>query len=238
MRTERVDERTKGRVDECANETRKFVNSSVRISDVTRALQLSNFDARRAQHRMAPRPRSFYRPPAKPGRPRQSGALLLLYPRNGQLTLALTRRADMLDNHRGQIALPGGRQEPGETLAETAVRETCEELGICLDGSHVLNRLASLYIPPSDFELHPFVAYHPARPDFAPSPAEVSELLEVSLDRLLDPAVHQEEEWTIRGHQVQVPFYYLGEHKVWGATAMVLSEFERRLWAALAPAER
>jgi 8-oxo-dGTP pyrophosphatase MutT (NUDIX family) len=134
-----------------------------------------------------------------------------------------------VESHQGQISLPGGSQEPGETIAETALRETGEELGFDLDDHRLLGRLTSLYIPPSDFVIHPFVAYRPTRPDFAPAPSEVAELLEVPLGYLLDSAVHQSEDWMIRGYQVEVPFYLIGEHKVWGATAMVLSEMEQRL---------
>ncbi len=199
------------------------------LSSVQGALAWPDFDAHRAQHQMAPRPRTLYRPPAMQGAPRQGGVLLLLYPGAGRLCFVLTRRTSTVENHQGQISLPGGSQEPGETLAETALRETGEELGITVGRDTLLGRLASLYIPPSDFEIHPFVAYCPARPDFDPAPAEVAELLEVPLDQLLDPAVHRLEDWTIRGLQVQVPFYLMGEHKVWGATAMVLSEMEQRL---------
>ncbi len=201
--------------------------------DIERALQMTQFDAGRAQHRMAPKPRSAYRPPPKPGHPRKGAVLCLLYPQAGQLHFVLTRRTDTLDNHQGQISLPGGRQEPGETLAQTAIRETDEELGTDLKDSMMLGRLASLYIAPSDFDIHPFVALYPARPDFRPAPAEVAELLEVPVEYLLEPAVHQDEDWTIRGHRVWVPFYRIGEHKVWGATAMVLSEFEHRLRIAI-----
>lgn len=201
--------------------------------DIERALQMTEFDAGRAQHRMAPRPRSAYRPPPKPGHPHQGAVLFLLYPQAGQLHFVLTRRTETLDNHQGQISLPGGRQEPGETLAQTAIRETDEELGIDLKDRMMLGRLAPLYIAPSDFEIHPFVALHSTRPDFVPAPAEVAELLEVPVEYLLEPAVHQDEDWTIRGHRVWVPFYRIGEHKIWGATAMVLSEFEHRLRIAI-----
>jgi 8-oxo-dGTP pyrophosphatase MutT (NUDIX family) len=199
------------------------------LTSVQRALAWPDFDAQYAQHQMAPRPRTLYRPPATPGAPRQGGVLLLLYPYAGRLCFVLTRRTSTVENHQGQISLPGGSQEPGETLAETALRETGEELGIAIDRDTLLGQLASLYIPPSDFEIHPFVAYCPARPDFEPAPAEVAELLEVPLDQLLDPAVHRDEDWTIRGLQVQVPFYQVAGHKIWGATAMVLSEMEQRL---------
>ena len=196
---------------------------------VERALSLPDFDDRHAQYQMAPRPRSLYRAPAKPGCPRQGGVLFLLYPRAGQLCFALTRRTETLENHQGQISLPGGSREQGETLAETAIRETSEELGVKLDSDCLLGKLASLYIPPSDFEIHPFVAYSPIRPNFVPAPDEVAELLEVPLACLLDPAVYRSEDWMIREIQVTVPFYLLGGHQVWGATAMVLSEMEQRL---------
>ncbi len=210
-----------------------IAEASLSLPIVERALRLPDFDIRDAQVKMAPRPRTLYRPDDKPGRPLQGGVLVLLYPLDGRLAFALTRRTDQVDNHRGQISLPGGRQESGETLTVTALRETCEELGICLDEGRILGQLAPLYIPPSDFEIHPFVAYAPARPHFQPAPAEVAELLEVPLARLLEPAVHVEEEWTLHGYQVMVPYYHLSEHKVWGATAIVLSEFEHRLRVAL-----
>jgi hypothetical protein len=89
--------------------------------------------------------------------------------------------------------------------------------------------LASLYIPPSDFEIHPFVVYLSYRPHLVPAPAEVAELIEVPLSQLLNPAVFREEEWIIRDLPVDVPYYLLGGQQVWGATAMVLSEMEQRL---------
>ena len=200
---------------------------------VEQALNLSDLDARQAQLKMAPRPRSLYRPPNKTGSPHQGGVLLLLYPNSGQLTFALTRRTETLGNHRGQISLPGGRRDAGETLAETALRETHEELGLHLEPTHLLGRLASLYIPPSDFEIHPFIAYVSQRPHLVPAPTEVAELIEVPLGQLLNPAVFREEEWIIRQVPVDVPYYLLGGQQVWGATAMVLSEMEQRLRAVL-----
>ena len=200
---------------------------------VERALGLPDFDARHAQCQLTPRPRSLYRSPAKPGSPHQGGVLILLYPQESRLTFVLTRRTETLENHRGQISLPGGRQVPGETLAETALREANEELGIDLDSSRLLGKLAPLYIPPSDFEIHPYVAYCASRPNLVPNAAEVTELLKVPLDCLLDPAVYRNEEWSIRGLPVEVPYYLLGGHQVWGATAMVLSEMEHRLRAEI-----
>ncbi|MFQ5342021.1 MAG: hypothetical protein ACE5F6_10795 [Anaerolineae bacterium] len=69
------------------------------------------------------------------------------------------------------------------------------------------------------------MGYAASRPDFRPDPAEVAEVLEVPLADLLDPSTVQEEDWNLRGLQVRVPFFAVKEHKVWGATAMVLAEF-------------
>jgi len=168
---------------------------------------------------------------------RRAGVLALLYPAERatrlasashvaeeDLCLALTRRTDAVDNHRGQISLPGGSLDPGETAQEAALREAWEEVGVDPAGLELLGALSPLYIPPSGFCIYPTVAYAPRRPEFTPNPAEVAEVLEPSLAHLFDPATRQEETWEIRGHPVRVPFYLVGPHKVWGATAMVLCE--------------
>ncbi|PKO20610.1 MAG: CoA pyrophosphatase [Chloroflexi bacterium HGW-Chloroflexi-1] len=127
-------------------------------------------------------------------------------------------------NHRGQISLPGGSMEPGETAAATALREAQEELGIDPASLELLGALSPLYIPPSDFYIYPVVAYAAERPGFTPNPEEVAEVIEAPLAHLLAADTCQVETWEVRGQPVRVPFYAVGPHKVWGATAMVLSE--------------
>ena len=178
----------------------------------------------RAQLTMAPRPRPFK--PAPGTGPRQAGVLLVLYPVDGVLDLVLTVRTSSLNYHSGQISLPGGGWEEGDgSYLETALREAEEETGIATDGLEILGPLTPLYISPSNNVIHPFVAYTSRRPAFDPDPVEVAELLEVPLALLLDPATRREEDWTWRGARLHVPFYAVGEHKVWGATAIVLAEF-------------
>ncbi len=183
----------------------------------------------RAQITMAPRPRALRPPPD--ATPRQAGVLLLLYPRNsngngGVLHLVLTVRTPELFHHSGQVSLPGGGWEEGDaSLEETALREAQEEIGVVADGLELLGPLTPLYIPPSDNLVHPFVAYAARRPAFEPDPVEVAELLEVPLRLLLDPATRREEDWMWRSAPLHVPFYAVGEPKVWGATAIVLAEF-------------
>jgi 8-oxo-dGTP pyrophosphatase MutT (NUDIX family) len=171
---------------------------------------------------MAPRWRG--RVPA-PAEYRDGAVLVLLYPCGGALCLVLTRRCDHLAAHAGQISFPGGLREPEDaSLAEAALRETREELGLEIGGLELLGPLTPLEIPVSGYRIHPWVAYSPTRPAFRPDSAEVAELLEVSLAQLLDPLTVALERRTIRGQEVDVPFYAVGGHKVWGATAAVLAE--------------
>ena len=175
-----------------------------------------------AQWRMAPRPRG-----QAPGRPPQpAGVLILLYPHNGALHLPFTRRTQTVATHRGQISWPGGAQEGEEPLERTALRETWEELGVDPASVAVLGQLTPLHTGSSGFIITPAVGWTPDRPMFQPDPREVAEVLEVPLAALRAPEVEAQEVWDLHGRQTQVPFYRLGpEIRIWGATAMILSEF-------------
>ncbi len=184
-----------------------------------------------AQERMIPHPRPGDILPPPPEHPvKEAGVLVLLYLVEQELYLVLTRRTDSVAMHKGQISLPGGMREPGESLSETAIRETGEELG--LDSSHIQllgEPLTSLFIPVSGFWVTPFVGFWPDAPAFYAAPAEVIELIQPPVAALLDDSLMQHEYWEIRGERVQVPFFYINGHKVWGATAMMLSEFAAML---------
>jgi 8-oxo-dGTP pyrophosphatase MutT (NUDIX family) len=155
---------------------------------------------------------------------RRAGVLVLLYPCEDDVSLVLTRRTESVENHRGQISFPGGSIDLGEGARDAALREAWEELEVNPAGLELLGELTPLYIPPSGFCVHPVVAYAAERPDFNPSLAEVAEVIEVRLSHLLDPAARREEVWEWRDTRRLVPFYAIGEHKVWGATAMILCE--------------
>ena len=154
----------------------------------------------------------------------KAGVLVLFYLREGKLHLVFTRRTDNVDFHKGQISFPGGRQETGEGLEQTALREAQEELKIDPDSVRILGMLTPLYIPPSNYCIYPVVGLAKGRPDFQPAQLEVAEVFEIPLAHLLNPQNIRREMWNIRGSDVEIPFYAFGEHKIWGATAMVLAE--------------
>jgi len=89
----------------------------------------------------------------------------------------------------------------------------------------LIGELSRLYVPPSNFCIQPYVGYVAQRPDFQIEADEVAELIEAPLDTLLDPATVHLEDWELYGRVWLIPFYQFGLHKVWGATAMILSEF-------------
>jgi 8-oxo-dGTP pyrophosphatase MutT (NUDIX family) len=157
---------------------------------------------------------------------RTGGVLLLLYAGADGICLPLTRRNSRLAHHAGQISLPGGGWEPADaSLADTALREAREELGIDPARVRVLGALTPLNIPVSANRITPFVGCHAGRPEFLADPTEVDEVIETPVRLLLQPGIRTEEIRLRDGQPVRTPFYRVGPHQVWGATAMILSEF-------------
>ena len=199
------------------------------------ALALSGFENWRPPVDVPDLHRPRHRPAELPGSGRTAAVMLLLYQaeRSGDptdISLVLTRRHERLTKHAGQISFPGGRQDEGESLLKTAVRETTEEIGVREKDIEILGELNSIYIPPSDFTVSPFVGWHDDRPVFVRSQREVEEIIEVPLRCLLDPETLVEGEVTTpEGKKLRVPCYLFGQHQVWGATALILGEFIERL---------
>ncbi len=178
---------------------------------------------------MAPSPRVGWDPLTVPDGTRDGAALLLVYPHDDFFFLPLTVRGSGMRNHTGQVSLPGGRVDEGETIEAAALREAEEEIGVDRRQVQVLGRLTPLHIPVSNFLLHPVVGVLPARPVFNRAEWEVARIIEPTLDQLRDPATVKREFRTRttdgRSIQIDVPFFDIQDEKVWGATAMVLAEF-------------
>ncbi len=168
-----------------------------------------------------PQPWRTYEPPPDS---RAAAVLMLLYPDEGQWCLPLTLRPGNLPAHAGQISLPGGAVEPGETPAAAALREFHEELGDDGQPIELLGSLSPLYVQASNFLVTPCVAVARLRPTFAPNPAEVEEVLEVPLAHLLDPARFGSQERHYHGQSFIAPHFIFQSHCIWGATCMILGE--------------
>jgi 8-oxo-dGTP pyrophosphatase MutT (NUDIX family) len=179
-----------------------------------------------AQMRFAPiAPRSGWKPGHYPDDARMAAALLLIYPGERGPSIPLTVRASGLARHAGQISLPGGAADAGETLAETALREAKEEIGADPAAIAVLGELTPVWVLVSGFTLHPVVGVTHERPAFVAAEGEVSEILEVSLDDLRDASRIRRGTRIREGVAVEYPYFDLLGHQVWGATAMILGEF-------------
>ena len=181
-----------------------------------------------AQHRMA---NNFRRRSSDaPFDARVACVLLLLYPRDSQWHIVLIERVshDKRDRHSGQISFPGGKlEETDPSLLAGALREAEEEVGMESKKVQTLGRLTELYIPVSNFLVHPFVGFSKEQPLFVPQPSEVQSILEVPVSTLQDPVTLRVKDIKVRNSITlkEVPYFDVEGHVVWGATAMILSEF-------------
>ena len=202
------------------------------FDDLRRALDLRAFDAVSAQRRMAPIPRRWT---SQTQEPKCAAVMLLVFSDARQrLQVVLTLRNADLRGHSGQVSFPGGQQDAADPSPfGTALRETVEEIGICAAKVSPLGALADLYIPVSNFLVQPVVAGYDGIPQFTPDPREVAAVFTFALEDLLCADFKCQERRRMRGADVRVPFYAVAGHKVWGATAMMLSELEGRLRCAL-----
>jgi 8-oxo-dGTP pyrophosphatase MutT (NUDIX family) len=161
-----------------------------------------------------------------------ASVLIALVEREAGFSVILTRRADTLRRHTGQIALPGGRREPGETPWETALREAHEEIG--LDPSFVtLAGLSTPYRTGTAFLITPVVGF--VRPGFTlvPNPDEVAEIFETPFGFLMDPKNLEEHESELPSGEKRRFYAYTHEDRfIWGATAGMLRALYERLYGA------
>ncbi|GGN01699.1 coenzyme A pyrophosphatase [Dyadobacter beijingensis] len=158
-------------------------------------------------------------------RTRKSAVLILFYPYQNHIYFPLILRPAYDGVHSGQVAFPGGRYElTDENLIRTALREAQEEIGLRLTDVKILGALTELFIPASNFHVLPVVAAMPYRPDFYPDPREVEDIFEIKLEEISDVDIIGSSDIQVRGEQVHAPHYMVQGYKIWGATAMMISE--------------
>jgi 8-oxo-dGTP pyrophosphatase MutT (NUDIX family) len=183
---------------------------------------------RKAQMKMMPEPvDSETAVPSKSidssGHP--SGVLIPIYPDGNQnLNVILTLRTDSI-RHAGQISFPGGRSEDSESIIGTALRETHEEIGIEADEIDVAGSLTPFYLYRTNNRITPIVGFLNHKPIMQRNPNEVAEIITVKLDTLLSDEKVEKERWDLSDNSFYVPYWSFHRVPLWGATAMMMSEF-------------
>ncbi len=165
--------------------------------------------------------------------PKLASVCILFYPHKGEPHVALMKRPEYQGTHGGQISFPGGKIEESDPSPKfAALRELEEEFGIKPNTVEVIAKLPDLYIPPSNFLVHPFVGHTEKRPTFIPDPLEVARIIEVPLSEFLEPSNLKEQFFPADKGKIVMPYFDLQGETVWGATALMLLEIRDVLMSA------
>lgn len=161
-------------------------------------------------------------------KPRIAAVMMLFYPKNDTVHLVLIVRNSYEGIHSAQIAFPGGKYElEDENFAETALRETHEEVGIHPEKIEIIKPFTELYIPPSNFMVHPFLGISKEELVFVAQASEVANIIELPLTVFLDDALVVDTILsTSYADNINIPAFKIEDHIVWGATAMMMSELK------------
>ena len=153
-------------------------------------------------------------------------AIILTYSKNKDWEIVLMKRAEYNGHHSGQVSFPGGKEEyKDKNLLYTSIRETFEEIGLYLISENCLGALTPLFIPVSQFMVFPFIFLKSGTIDYSLDSSEVDYIIHVPLANLLNKSMIKSTEIRIDGRLSHTPFYDIKGEMVWGATAMILSEF-------------
>jgi len=181
-----------------------------------------------AHIKMAPKERieALKNPDLKIENPRIAAVMMLFYPKDGKTHLVLIVRNAYNGVHSSQIAFPGGKYETNDSdYQQTALRETHEEIGVSPEKIEVVKHFTPMYIPPSNFLVHPFLGIAKEELLFYPDVREVADIIELPLSVFLDDEIIVEATLsTSYANNILVPAFNIQNHIVWGATAMILSE--------------
>ena len=165
--------------------------------------------------------------------PKIASTLLLIYPKDGETFFCLIERQEYEGTHSNQISFPGGKNESGESMQETALRETKEEIGVDSISINIIGELTQVFVPPSNFLIHPFVGYCDFTPSFKANEREVKRIIEVNIEDLFKKDVIKFKKMSFKKNSgalnFNVPYLDLNNEIVWGATSVILNEFRKLL---------
>ncbi len=157
---------------------------------------------------------------------KKSAVLVLLAEPESETSILFTLRSDKLNSHSGQISFPGGRIEPEELPVDAAIRETHEETRLVVTRENIICELSTLYVPPSNSLIYPFLAYTTEPNDMESNPDEVEECFWLPMKTLLPPNEILHYDAFIEGRNASIPYREINKKtKLWGATSMILQEF-------------
>ena len=162
-----------------------------------------------------------------------AAVLVPLFTRDDVLHAVFTRRRDDLRRHAGEISFPGGRQDPGEDLRQTALREAHEEIGLDPGDVELVGALAPTPTVVTSYAIYPFVGVIAPATAWRPSAGEVAEVLELSLPKLKQG--YGRERLIRRGLPFRTDVYKTDGALIWGATARILGDLFERLDSLLMP---
>jgi 8-oxo-dGTP pyrophosphatase MutT (NUDIX family) len=155
----------------------------------------------------------------------ESAVLIPIFCKDDSYSILFTRRSKNLLHHSGQISFPGGVRSKGDTtLLDTALRESCEEIGLKPADAEIIGELDDTPTTTSSFLITPFVALIPYPYQFTPNPNEIIDIFDVSIPSLLYEITVRTEPEVIDGEPITEYFYEYGERVIWGATARILTQ--------------
>lgn len=155
-----------------------------------------------------------------------SCVLLLLFPSEENTNFVLIERTSGGGVHGGQIGLPGGKHESSDvTFADTALREAEEEISVNKNEITLLGQLTDLFIPASKFRVFPYVGFIKYEPKFVPNEIEIKSIIQTSMKSFLSDEIKFEKDFQTSYGKLAAPYFKYENHEIWGATAMIISEF-------------
>ncbi|MGV8995130.1 MAG: NUDIX hydrolase [Flavobacterium sp.] len=158
---------------------------------------------------------------------RDAAVMMLIYPDQNAAKIALIVRNSYKGVHSSQVAFPGGKVEKNESTLTAALRETHEEIGVEPNDINIVRAFSNVFIPPSNFNVYPFLGFCSSQPTFVPDPREVSAMALFSLEDILDDGnLTMQRVEASYSTDIVVPAFKVDNTIIWGATAMMLQELK------------